>query len=656
MLIGILMNTGLAGINRSDLMDNRVINVSVNGENNNIGGLVGDNREDGDLRRSEFVGDVSGLHNVGGLAGRNTGYDENRGVHYNQVHSDNDITGVEEDTTGEFIGLDRGFSSNNGGIGFLIVEIIDAPERVVPGMELNVLAKIENIGDRPAEQDLRFEIDGVVSDDSSYQDYSLAGGNDTNIWFDYVISAFAQHGEREVVIRSDDDFDATTIEIVETLHSDNKLANLTIDTLSNFDFDPDTNNYEVDAAYDENNVDVTAILSDDEFASMTMSVDSGEQESIESGVTEVVSLNDAGQVTKIEIVVTAENSDTNRYDININREDNPNIANIVSATFEPDSTFANSEVQFEYGVKLENLADVSGDNNIINFKVEGFASESFDYQFDENDIDADGTINISSQEIIDTPADPGMYDVKITEVKLDGTAYNITNEYYMGQIEVLEKVYTINGNIHLHSSVEINPGEEFVVNIVRDVNQDNVRRTFTSDTRDTRDESYDYSFGVDSSGTYEITVELHADSSNNFDEADYNFDYIEKEVTVDDPNTPGNVDEIVISAIAPEIEGITIGPGSTTDTTKISAADEPTNYTHDRWSVNVTSEEVDAPAIGDSEPSDGIDNYNLGDDIESGEVEGDVAGGNWLQLYSLNTQSSIIGFYQQQLESNDIGN
>ncbi len=101
---------------------------------------------------------------------------------------------------------------------------------------------------------------------------------------------------------------------------DARLAGLSVCTGTlNPLFAPEETAYSLEVDYDVETLDVTAVLSDAENASMTIN-----DQAQESGVAKAVNLSAAGTETAVNVVVTAEDGETtNIYTINVNRDEAP---------------------------------------------------------------------------------------------------------------------------------------------------------------------------------------------------------------------------------------------------------------------------------------------------------------------------------------------
>ena len=111
-----------------------------------------------------------------------------------------------------------------------------------------------------------------------------------------------------------------SIERAEELNTDARLAGLSVCTGTlNPLFAPEETAYSLEVDYDVETLDVTAVLSDAENASMTIN-----DQAQESGVAKAVNLSAAGTETAVNVVVTAEDGETtNIYTINVNRDEAP---------------------------------------------------------------------------------------------------------------------------------------------------------------------------------------------------------------------------------------------------------------------------------------------------------------------------------------------
>ncbi|WP_202707443.1 InlB B-repeat-containing protein, partial [Sporosalibacterium faouarense] len=89
-------------------------------------------------------------------------------------------------------------------------------------------------------------------------------------------------------------------------------------------------------------------------------------------------------------------------------------------------------------------------------------------------------------------------------------------------------------------------------------------------------------------------------------------------------------------------------PGTATGSTKADITETATS----KFVVNVTDSEVATPNTTDAEPATGtnlIDDYTSGADITNG-----VAEGKYLQVYDVDANGKVAGFYQKQLVADDI--
>ncbi|QZY54098.1 S-layer homology domain-containing protein [Crassaminicella profunda] len=93
---------------------------------------------------------------------------------------------------------------------------------------------------------------------------------------------------------------------------------------------------------------------------------------------------------------------------------------------------------------------------------------------------------------------------------------------------------------------------------------------------------------------------------------------------------------------------VTVALGTSVGSTKASITESAAA----KFIVNITDTTVSTPREGDRVPVSGaylIDNYTSGDDVIKG-----VAIDRYMQVYSVDTNGKIVGFYQKQLQNEDI--
>ncbi len=139
-----------------------------------------------------------------------------------------------------------------------------------------------------------------------------------------------------------------TVERADPPSDDANLSSLSVNPGNLYpNFASHITGYEVEVAWNDDTVDVTASLSD-ENASFTV-----DGSTAVSGVAREVSLNAAGSETEIELLVTAENDYTDKkYTVKVIRESSPDNADLDDMILEP----GNLHPPFESGVTDYNVA------------------------------------------------------------------------------------------------------------------------------------------------------------------------------------------------------------------------------------------------------------------------------------------------------------
>lgn len=111
---------GITGYNNtSAIVDNCYSSVSINVEQNSIGGIVGFNQ--GSINKCYSTGEIKGYNYVGGITGRNYGPITNNISFGNKITATNDSTST--DTADRIVGLAYGTLSNNyANISMILIE------------------------------------------------------------------------------------------------------------------------------------------------------------------------------------------------------------------------------------------------------------------------------------------------------------------------------------------------------------------------------------------------------------------------------------------------------------------------------------------------------------------------------------------------------
>ncbi|MDS0260297.1 PGF-pre-PGF domain-containing protein [Haloarcula sp. S1CR25-12] len=219
---------GLVGFNSGEIR-NSTANVSLEGDSQRVGGLVGRNGNGGTLSSSFAVGSVDGTGTLGGLVGDNSGTVEN-------AYWDIDTTGQAASagggtplTTANMTGLDatetmtldfettwapstdypvHRFDEANADPVFA-VRSVDLPEYVAPGEPSAFNATLENIGTANGTKTLVLSIDGTTSERS----VTLAAGSNESVRSFVLLPADFTDGNYTAVVETPDDELTDSIEV-----------------------------------------------------------------------------------------------------------------------------------------------------------------------------------------------------------------------------------------------------------------------------------------------------------------------------------------------------------------------------------------------------------------------------------------------------------
>jgi len=219
---------GLVGFNSGEIR-NSTANVSLEGDSQRVGGLVGRNGNGGTLSSSFAVGSVDGTGTLGGLVGDNSGTVEN-------AYWDIDTTGQETSagggtplTTANMTGLNatqtmaldfestwapstgypvHRFDEANAEPVFA-VRSVDLPEYVAPGEPSAFNATLENVGTANGTKTLVLSTDGTTSERS----VTLAAGSNESVRSLIFLPADFTDGNYTAVVETPDDELTDSIEV-----------------------------------------------------------------------------------------------------------------------------------------------------------------------------------------------------------------------------------------------------------------------------------------------------------------------------------------------------------------------------------------------------------------------------------------------------------
>ncbi|MBF8436981.1 cadherin-like beta sandwich domain-containing protein [Halanaerobiaceae bacterium Z-7014] len=559
---------GVVGTNRAGVNNSSVNTVDISGEYH-IGGLVGYNREDGDVRNSDFTGGLTGIDEVGGLVGRNTAGSDYSGdipggVFYNSIDESLDLNS-DGDNVDILIGYNTGAYGDNTGYGYLEVagfEINDdfiepngeLLRRQTPEAEMEIIVYISNTGDINTVQDIEVTLSSLELEDDIIEvedDFELARNADGEFVIEFN-AMYIENFDEEVIINveTNDDEAYGVFTITDELNDDADLNNLEIEIEDiedgidyidqemgvlnpEFGVDDEEKEYEVFVSHKHDYIDIIAELSD-ELGRIDVTVDEEESFQVDNEEEFRVNLNDPGDETEINILVTAENSSvTEEYKIIVERESSPtepkiNIDN-SSVNTNPEEVYAAAvDVEFEFIIEIEGLQELydfyqeTDDDNTNEIYIKNPFEDKEDrngdqileddhiiLEFKNSDIEEGGKVIVVQQETLNVPLKNDNYDVFIDSIDIeDEDEINLIGVEDINKpidtIEVKPLDLKIEGTVDLSEIEGEDSDNGGIIRIELDGGSDNYS---TIDINE-EEQEYKYSFEVKSGANHSLSVQL----------------------------------------------------------------------------------------------------------------------------------------------------